>query len=111
MMVDRKLQQDVRLQREYRLRSVEDGIAHITFKTSVLSLIHNPTILSQLIQNTPSGSIDLDLNRGVIVKRIAKLDNTEFGFSGDDSSMRAVSRTEEILVSADINTDEKSADQ
>ena len=101
--VDRNLQQQVRLQREYRLRSVEDGIAHLTFRTSILSVVNNPMISSQLIQNTPSGTIDFDIERGLIVKRTAKLDNTEFGFSGDNSSMRAVSTTEETLVGVEIS--------
>ncbi|QDU80289.1 hypothetical protein Pla110_20160 [Polystyrenella longa] len=111
VMVDRSLQQFVRLNREYRLRSVEDGIAHLTFKTSVLSAVHNPTISSQLIQNTPSGSIDFDLERGLILKRTAELDNTEFGFSGDNSSMRAVSKTTETFVEAKIIPTAESAEQ
>ncbi|MCA9040559.1 MAG: hypothetical protein KDA65_09460, partial [Planctomycetaceae bacterium] len=108
--VDRKLQQDVRLKREYRLRSVENGIASITFKTSVLSSIHNPMIAAQLIQNTPSGTIEFDLERGLIVKRTAELDNTEFGFSGENSSMRAVSKTVETLVNSEIKPETEPAE-
>lgn len=96
-----KLKKEVALGRRYTLTSVEDGVATIDLKTSVLTPIHDPGIRGQLIQRTPSGKIAFDLEKGLIVSRELTLDKVEIGVAGPNSSMRAVSRRTERLLLPD----------
>lgn len=100
--VDRVLTKSAKLKQEYRLKAVEGDIATITFRTTILSLIRDPKVLTQLLEKTPTGTIKFDMKRGIILSRTSKLDNTEFGFSGADSSMRAVSSRTETLTGVEL---------
>lgn len=97
--VDKVLTKSARMKREYRLKDVQNEIATLTYKTTLLSPIRDPKVLTQLLEKTPSGTIKFDMKQGIIVSRTAELDKTEFGFNGSDSSMRAVSTRTETLAS------------
>lgn len=96
--VTRKLKKDVTLLRTYRLRSVEDGRATIGLNTSIVTAVNNPKVRAQLIQRTPSGTIEFDLKRGLIASRKLTVDRVVIGPFGAKSSLRAVSVREEELV-------------
>jgi hypothetical protein len=98
-----KLQLPVDLGRRYTLKQVEGGIATIHLQQSVLSNINDPSVLGQLIQRTPSGTIVFDMNKGVIVSWDLKLDKIEIGIAGPNSSIRAVSDySERLLTPAEV---------
>jgi len=92
------LKQKVTLVRKYTLDSVVNGQATIQLKTGLLTPINDPGICSQLIQHKPQGTIQFDLNRGLITSRILKINTTEIGFAGADSSLRFVSRRDQQIV-------------
>lgn len=96
--VTRTLKKPVELLRKYRLESVHGSLARIRMKMAVLTPVTDPMIRAQLIQRTPAGTIDFDLDRGVIVSRSLTSDKTELGIVGDNSSMRAVSALSERIV-------------
>lgn len=98
------VKREVRLLRSYRLQSVEDGIATITFSTSISNTVKNTSVIAQLIQSTPSGTILFDINNGLVTKRILKVNRTVVGGLGAAKSvLTAAGMTEEVLVSEDTN--------
>jgi len=98
--VDRTLSKPVILRRTYTLQSVSGDLATIALRTSVLTLIQDPRLQSQLIQRKPRGTIVFDMKQGRIVSRELQLDHLVVGFSGSDSKMRAVSHRVERLTSS-----------
>jgi len=66
--LSRELRMDVDIRRTYTLTKVEDGVARITFRTSVKKPIHEPIIKAQLISRSLAGTVDFELKRGLILK-------------------------------------------
>jgi hypothetical protein len=93
-----KLTQEIKILRQYRLESVTGRIARVEVKTKVVTPITEPALLVQLIQRTASGTIRFDMHAGRVVDRSLKVDNTEIGWHGADSSLRAVTSWTEQLV-------------
>ncbi|HEX6984002.1 MAG TPA: hypothetical protein VF170_01440, partial [Planctomycetaceae bacterium] len=93
-----RLTQEVKILRQYRLERVEEGVAVIGVKTSLLTPVTEPAMLVQLIQRTSAGTIRFDVAAGRVVARTVEVDNTEIGWHGADSSLRAVSSRTERLV-------------
>lgn len=100
--VDRKLKltRKVTLKRIYRLVSVEGFVAAISLKMTNLTPVHDPTINAQLIQRMPSGTIEFDLERGVMLSRVTKIDKREVDVAGPQSLLHAVVDHTETLVPA-----------
>jgi hypothetical protein len=96
--VTRKLKRDVKILRKYTLRSIEGPLARISIDTVAVTPLREPAIRAQLLQREPSGTIDFDLERGVIVARQATIDKTVLAAFGDDTSMHAESLMTERLV-------------
>ena len=92
------LTRNVEILRKYRLASVDGPLATIEVTSAILTPVHDPAMRAQLIQRAPEGTIVFDMERGRIVSRQMKLDKTEIGVFGDNSSMRAVSNRQERLV-------------
>ena len=93
--VGRALSRPVQLLRTYTLESVKDEIATITLKTAVITPVNDPALQAQLIQRTPSGTIEFDLQAGRIAARTMRIDDSVIGPFGDNSSLKATSlRTE-----------------
>ena len=95
---NRNLKKPVKLQREYRLKSVKKNIALIIVKTSLLTNIRNPQQMVQLIQRTPRGTILFDIKRGILISRKTEIDNQVFGIAGGDSYAKATSSFQEVFV-------------
>lgn len=90
--------QNVEILRTYRLHAVKDGIAELTFASSLKTPIRNPEILAKLVQSTPSGTIRFDLERGQIVERRMKVDKTVLNHSGPGSVLHTISQRVERRV-------------
>jgi len=95
------LQLPVQILRTYRLETVEDGIAKVTFRSSVRTPLRGTVIRSQLIQATPSGSFLLDINRGRMLQREFRWNETVIGALGPESILSSHgTQTDELLQSA-----------
>ena len=86
-----QLVQQVKVLRQYRLTSVDRGVATIGITTRVISPVTEPSLLAQLIQRTAVGTIRFDIETGRVIERTLNVDNTEIGCHGADSLLRVVS--------------------
>jgi hypothetical protein len=96
--VSKELTQNVTILRKFQLDAVEGNIARISMNSTVLTPVKDPMIIGQLIQRTPSAKIVFDIEKGQIVSRETRLDKTEIGVLGPNSSMRAVGEFVEKMV-------------
>ncbi|MFN5743817.1 MAG: hypothetical protein ACK5A1_19720 [Planctomyces sp.] len=95
------LQLPVQILRTYRLENVENGIARVTFRSSVRTPLRGTVIRSQLIQATPSGSFLLDISRGLMVQREFRWNETVIGALGPESILSSHgTQTDELLQAA-----------
>ena len=88
--------------RGYRLMGVEGHLATIAFKTSILTPIHDPAVSAQLIQREFSGTTVFDLEQGLAVSHDRDVDRTVINPFGGKSSMRAVSKFRERLLTGPV---------
>lgn len=99
--VSKELTQSVSILRKFQLDAIEGNIARISMDSTVLTPVNDPMIKGQLIQRTPSAKIVFDIEKGQIVSRETRLDKTEIGVLGPNSSMRAVGEFVERMVTRD----------
>ncbi len=92
------MRKKVPIGRTFTLESVEDQIAVIKFKTKVMKRLNDPKLGLQLIQKTPSGTIKLDLEKGIIISQDVSLDKAQVGIFGGKGAMRAIKNHVETLV-------------
>lgn len=93
---------EVSILRTFRLESVENGIARISFRCSIESLIRrDPTVAAQLIQATPRGILTIDINRGLTIRREMHYDESVFGVLGADSILASNGTNIEELIETD----------
>lgn len=95
------IKRQVNLLRTYRLKSVENGIAKIGFSTSIASSVRNTSVRAQLIQSTPQGTIEFDIDKGRVLRRVLKINNTVVGALGAKTILSSTGITEEKLLSVD----------
>jgi hypothetical protein len=86
---------------QYTLRSVENGIAAISFRREVLTPIEDPWIEMQLQQKINQGTIQFDVARGRVVKKLVQWDEQVQGFEGNDSFLRYLGTYTMILQTPD----------
>lgn len=96
--VGKKLRKNIPIRRTFTLESVNDQIAEIKFKTKIIARQNDPKIGLQLIQKTPSGTIKLDIEKGIIVFQDVSLDKAQVGIFQGQGAMRAISSRVEKLV-------------
>ncbi len=97
-----KLKRDVKIQRKYTLKSVSQNLATIQIKSIIITHLRDPQIKVQVMQRTPQGIIEFDMERGLVVSKKLTINNTEHGFAGDGSTANAVSEyTEKLIDSAE----------
>lgn len=101
VLVTKSLTRKAKLQRTFRLASVEDGLATIEFEIAILSIVRDPQISIQLLQRTPKGRITFDLNAGRIVSRTQTSHEQIFGPFGPGSEMLATAQRSERLRDPD----------
>jgi hypothetical protein len=92
----------------FTLRDVRDGKATIKFKTTILAPIDTAALKAQLIQHRPSGTIEFDLERGLMLKQTQSLDETVVGVSGPASLFQMRMTATERLLDASLATNSKS---
>lgn len=89
------------LQRSYRLKQVKDGIAEISFFTSVETPVKSPNVKALLLQATPKGKIRFDIEQGRVLERELSFDNYVLGAIGPNTMLSAQGRTTEVLLTDD----------
>ena len=89
---------EVLLLRTYRLESVEEKVATISFATSLVSPIKSPTVKAQLLQATPLGTITFDLESGTVLKRVLRFDKSVLGALGPNTMLSVVGQIEETVI-------------
>ena len=90
----------IQIQVKYTLKEVTGGIATIDVETQVLTPIHNPEIEVQVIQHFTNGSVQFDIARGLVTKKVINLDKRVVDFSGPGTYMQYRARFREEALSA-----------
>ncbi len=107
-----RLQEDVNVEvpilRTFRLDSMEDGIASISFHCSIQSRVRSPIVKGQLIQATPKGTIQIDTKRGLMLRRENIYDTSVFGALGQNTILTCVGRSTEELIEDAVSSPEPS---
>jgi hypothetical protein len=104
--VTAEFNREVNILRTYRLESVENGIANISFWSSIASPVKGPTMMSQLIQATPRGTMMFDIERGAMTRREMRYDQSVPGVFGSGSLLTSIGTTVEELQPAASNQDQ-----
>ena len=84
--------------RVFELVKVENQIATIRFRTSLRAPMHDPEILRQIVQQTPSGEIVFDLKEGRIISRSLVIDEKVIGAFGGQTLLQAQGEMQERFV-------------
>jgi len=92
------LSQPVTLQRQFELAKVTGNVATITFQTIIITPMDNPAVQAQLLQRTPTGTIEFDLDRGLIVAQTTKASGQVVQAFGANTFMQASLETTERLI-------------
>ena len=92
------LTQPLNLIRQFELTSVTNNIATIQFRTSLLTPMNDPEILRQLVQLTPTGSIEFDVQQGRILSKTLKIDEKVVEAFGKQTLLQARGESKEKLA-------------
>jgi hypothetical protein len=95
------LKQPLPMRRIYELAAVADGIAVIKFKTLVLAAVNEPELEKQLIQQVPTGTIEFDIERGLVRSYTSVIDRTTINAFGPKSLLQVKGESTEKLVTGD----------
>lgn len=96
--VTQEISRKINILRTFRLESVEDGIATISFRSSVEAAVKSPTMRSQLIKATPKGTLTIDIERGIMLKRELRYDETVLNAIGQNSVVLCHGSSTEVLM-------------
>lgn len=100
--VTKDINREIEILRTYRLQSVENGLATILFNSSITSPVSSPLIRAQLMQSTPKGSMQLDLARGVMLRKQMRFDETVLNAMGENTVVTSFGQySEELLPESD----------
>ncbi len=94
----------IKTRQQYKLQSVDEGIATIAFDTQILSpgIRDQPKVMVQIVQKLTEGTIEFDIAAGRVIRQQLKLDETVIGFNGAKSIMNYSGRfNEELIVAED----------
>ncbi|WP_010582816.1 DUF6263 family protein [Schlesneria paludicola] len=84
--------------RTYELTKVNENIATISMRTSLLTPLTEPEILRNLVQQTPSGTIEFDLAKGRISNRSLQINEKVVGAYGSQTLLEARGESVEKMV-------------
>ncbi len=98
VVVGQNLKQPVTLQRQYDVTAIDGTVATLKVRTSVITPLSNPQVEAQLMQRKPSGTIQFDLERGLILSQSTAASEQVVGAFGPKTSVQASSETQEKWV-------------
>lgn len=96
--VTQEISRQVPILRTFRLDSVDDGVATISFRSSIETSVKGAIVRSQLIQATPRGTMTFDIDRGVMLRREMRFNETVVGALGQESVLSSIGMNTETLV-------------
>lgn len=96
--VTEDISRQVNILRTFRLESVENGIATISFRSSVEAAVKSPTMRSQLIKATPKGTLTFDIERGLMLNRVINYDEMVMNAIGQNSVVLCNGSSTETLL-------------
>lgn len=83
---------EIKTRIEYRLQRIEDGIAHVSVDTQVLTPVDEVRVQSQLLQQLSKGYIKFDMQKGSMIEKRLNWDEKCIGFAGPESSLAYLSK-------------------
>ncbi|MGZ0173725.1 MAG: hypothetical protein ACKVHE_29770 [Planctomycetales bacterium] len=92
------LKKRVKVRRTYKLKEVKNNIASISFRIFPLAVERDPRIKGELIHHSRFGTIEFDVERGIILEWQSSGSGHVFDAFGPASSMKALSSTTERYV-------------
>jgi hypothetical protein len=95
------LTQQIPMLRQFELTKISDGIATIKFKTSILALLNDPKLQGNLVQQTPAGTIEFDIERGLIRSRKSVTQESVVNAFGPKTLLQVSGESMETLVPND----------
>lgn len=101
VLVNNGLKEPWPMRRIYELTRVVDGIATIKFKTVVMKPVNETELEKQVIQQTPSGTIEFDIEQGLVRSYVSTINQTVLNAYGPQSLLRVTGESVEKLVVAD----------
>lgn len=99
-----KLMKPARLQRLYKLVSVEGDVATIELKTEILVPDRTPQQEARIAQIKYSGTFTLDYVKGILLERDLKLDEQVANFDGPATEMKLKVDQQDELAPAGAST-------
>jgi hypothetical protein len=96
--VTQEINRQVPILRTFRLDSVENGVATISFRSSIETPVKGAIVRSQLIQATPRGTMTFDIDRGVMLRREMRYNESVVGALGQESVLSSIGTNTETLV-------------
>lgn len=93
-----RVKQEFAIRRKYTLDKVEDGIAHISFRTYPLWNGRDPHVLAQLIAQRLIGRVRFDIARGLILESRSASEGHVVNAFGPNSSMKSSTNRAERFV-------------
>ena len=101
----------IEILRTYRLNSVENNIARISYATSINSRITDPNTLALLSRAEPTGEVVFDIEAGRILGRTMKSDKTILNAAGPNSLVRVVSSRVERIAEEEADEQQAGGDK
>ena len=99
--INEGLKEPMPMRRIFELSGVANGIAIIKFKTLTMKPISDPDVEKQLIQQTPTGTIQFDIERGLVRSYVSNVNKTAINALGNQTLLQVVGESTEKLVTAD----------
>ena len=100
----------VEIRVRYVLEKVVDGMAHVTFTTTLLNPNVDETVRSQIVTHMTRGFIVFDVAKGMITNRETRWDERVIGYQGAESYMHYTAfRRESLVPEAKVAVEQKSA--
>ena len=99
--VNEGLKEPIPMRRIFELTGLADGVALIKFKTLTMKSINDPELEKQLIQQTPTGTIEFDIQRGRVRSYTSTINKTAINALGNETLLQVVGESTEKLVTAD----------
>jgi len=100
VVINEGLKQPIPMRRVYELTAVADGVARIGFKTVILTPLNEAELEKQVIQQTPTGTIEFDIERGLVRSYTSSIDRTVLNAFGQQSLLNVTGKSTETLVSS-----------
>lgn len=93
-----QLKRNFQLRYSYKLEQVSGDLAEISFVTMLTPRLTDPVLRAQFAQQLPSGTIQFDLERGMVVSQTQRVDRTEIGIAGPRTALKIESERVEQLI-------------